>query len=338
MKKIAIIGAGWFGLYIGQYLLDKGHDVIVYEKNCDIFQGASFYNQCRVHRGYHYCRDHQTRNMCNSTYEKFITEFKNCVKKLDNNYYCISNESLVDEVTYENIFIHDQIRSYKKKNIENFPRLQNINTILDVDEMFLDPVLAKNFFKNKNIYARINFNTHIENHQINPSHHDPKKVEINNVIYDHVIICTYGKNNFFKNDKYFEENTMSLIFEKKNPKTEGITIVDGPFQSMYPFNIEQKLYTLTDVVHTPCTDEMSEKDIELKIYSIIERFKHYYPDFLYEYNYKSYFFSRKFKKHNVCNRHVIVSSNDYNNIIEIISGKIQCIYDAASQIDNLITF
>ena len=62
-KKIAIIGAGWFGCHIAHQIKKKLNkfDIKLYEKEKDIFLGASSNNQNRLHLGFHYPRSKQTR-------------------------------------------------------------------------------------------------------------------------------------------------------------------------------------------------------------------------------------------------------------------------------------
>ena len=59
--KIAIIGAGWFGCHIGHELLKEGHKVTIFEREKELFNGASGNNQNRLHLGYHYPRSNLTR-------------------------------------------------------------------------------------------------------------------------------------------------------------------------------------------------------------------------------------------------------------------------------------
>ena len=54
-KKIAIIGAGWFGCYIAYDLIRSGYDVNVFEKEKEIFLGASGFNQNRLHQLQNFC-------------------------------------------------------------------------------------------------------------------------------------------------------------------------------------------------------------------------------------------------------------------------------------------
>ena len=53
--RIAIIGAGFFGLSLGLFL-SKKNSVDVFEKENTILKGASAGNQFRFHLGYHYPR------------------------------------------------------------------------------------------------------------------------------------------------------------------------------------------------------------------------------------------------------------------------------------------
>ena len=59
--KIAIIGAGWFGCHLASELKNDGHSILLFEKEKDIFAGASGNNQNRLHLGYHYPRSYITR-------------------------------------------------------------------------------------------------------------------------------------------------------------------------------------------------------------------------------------------------------------------------------------
>ena len=74
IKNIIIIGTGWYGLYTALLLQNK-YNVIILEKNSEIFNNSSNYNQNRLHLGYHYPRCSKTRNLCVNSYHKFINKF-----------------------------------------------------------------------------------------------------------------------------------------------------------------------------------------------------------------------------------------------------------------------
>ena len=63
-KKIAIIGAGWFGCHIALEILKLNKFKIqIFERNKDIFNGASSNNQNRLHLGFHYPRSKKIFNL-----------------------------------------------------------------------------------------------------------------------------------------------------------------------------------------------------------------------------------------------------------------------------------
>ena len=59
MKRIAIVGSGFFGLSLA-IKLSKKFSVDVFEKKGVILGGASKANQLRYHLGYHYPRSYKT--------------------------------------------------------------------------------------------------------------------------------------------------------------------------------------------------------------------------------------------------------------------------------------
>ena len=72
--KIAIIGSGFFGSTLAIYL-SKKHKVDLYEKQKNIFNGASSANQFRFHSGYHYPRSQKTVNEIKKSKKDFISFF-----------------------------------------------------------------------------------------------------------------------------------------------------------------------------------------------------------------------------------------------------------------------
>ena len=113
-STVIIIGAGWYGCYLAMLCKNRDIDYIVYEKNSDIFNNSSFYNQNRLHLGYHYPRSGKTRILC----KKYFSRFQNLglTKKIENNLYLISKNSLIDDITFKSIF---SFENYNFTEIEN---------------------------------------------------------------------------------------------------------------------------------------------------------------------------------------------------------------------------
>ena len=189
IKDIIIIGSGWYGLHILKYLKEKFNylNIILLEKNNDIFENSSNYNQNRLHLGYHYPRSFKTRKLCKLGYDKFVKQYREVIDFIDNNFYIISNESLIDYDTFIKIYSNDD--KYDHTIIKN-NYFENIdNNIINTKEKIINSIKAKNYFKTNIDYNLIKFNyevKHIENNN--------NKIIINNDLNcDLLIDCTYNQ-------------------------------------------------------------------------------------------------------------------------------------------------
>jgi glycine/D-amino acid oxidase-like deaminating enzyme len=59
--RVGIIGGGWYGCHVASVLREQGFDVIIYERNSQLFSEGSRWNQFRLHQGFHYARSWNTR-------------------------------------------------------------------------------------------------------------------------------------------------------------------------------------------------------------------------------------------------------------------------------------
>lgn len=85
-----VIGGGFYGLYIAEYLARQGQQVLLCEAEADLMQRASYVNQARVHNGYHYPRDTLTALRSRVLFPKFCHEFPDCIVSDFSNYYLVS--------------------------------------------------------------------------------------------------------------------------------------------------------------------------------------------------------------------------------------------------------
>ncbi len=95
--RIAVIGAGWYGCHLAVHLLNRGHDVTVFDRS-DVFAGASGHNQDRVHQGYHYPRSAKTRAEIKYCHDRFVREYPTV--EVPQNVFAVANRSLIDFPTY----------------------------------------------------------------------------------------------------------------------------------------------------------------------------------------------------------------------------------------------
>lgn len=325
--KIAIIGGGWVGCHLAFKLKNK-HNIVLFDKNNELFSETSYKNQNRLHFGFHYARNNRTRLMCKETFNMFINDYRFLTNNIEDNLYCIPNkESIIDYDTYLQIF-----KEFEKK--DSLIKLKNTNGCIHTNEKYINFLKAKEFFNNelKDVFIQKNINNN----------------ELKNISkeYDLVINAT---NNFIKDKKYkdsFYELTLSLIYRKiKNIYFGALTLVDGNLFSIYPY-YEDK-FSITDVEHTPLKKFKSLESLDAfkkkinndlineKKRAIEDKVKNFLPEFDEYFKYDSYFLSVKSKiNSNSDDRYPIVTKN--KNIINCFTGKIQGIYMIEDYINSII--
>jgi hypothetical protein len=325
--KIAIIGGGWLGCHIGSKLKEN-HNITIFEKS-DIFNGSSFYNQNRLHKGFHYSRNQKTRKLCYDTFNLFINDYKHLVDDIPDNYYVIpQDKSLVDFGTFKSIFTYENIL-FTETNLD---LLSNIEGSIIVDEKYINPIKTKEYFK-----YLLKDNVVIK--EINNK-------DLNFLSKENDLVLNVTNNFLQPVLNHYYELSLTLVYNRLIEDNFGsITMVDGPLFSIYPY--KDKEYTVTDVQYTPMYVSTNIKDIykykdtinnnvinNIKS-KIEEKILYYYGGFKTHFEYKGYYTSLKVKKisESADRSPTIIQEN---NIITCITGKIQGIYTLENYIKNEI--
>jgi len=342
MTKIIIIGTGWYGCHIASILKDKYHITMI-DKNNDIFCNSSNFNQNRLHLGYHYCRNFSTRNLCKSNYCHFINKYNDLIDDIEDNYYLISNKSILDFNTFLSIYSYENFDfELLDNNIFN-----NIDgKIIKVKEKVINSKKAYDFFKEELKNIDFIFNTTIQKYE----KQNEKIIVYTNSNSTHdcdiLLDCTYNQLELSTN-KYNYELTCSLVYKKiNNTSFDAITIMDGKFSSLYPRDIANSIYTLTDVEFTPIISSDKFNDIlnyhvtPEKINEIrnnmTSKLKEYYPNFENDFEYTDYFFSKKTKMLSNSDSRDITIEELEKNVITVNCGKIYGIFDWEKFIINYL--
>jgi len=327
IMKIAIIGGGWVGCHLANKLKND-HNVVIFEKNKNLFRETSYNNQNRLHLGFHYARNHKTRTLCFETFNQFMDDYGFLVNDIKDNLYCVPNkESLMDFETYLKIFNEFE---YDLSN-HNY---SNIQGCIRIGEKHINFHKAFEYFNNE--LSDLTIHKEITTEDLNLIKND----------FDIIVNSTNGHITINDNDNNYFESTISFLYEKEIDYDFGaLTLVDGNLFSIYPYS--GNTYTITDVINTPLKKFKSLEELNLfelgldeeyinKVKLIIEhRILKYFPDFLNRFSYKSYFLSTK--------RKIIDSSDDRSpvitiedNIINCFTGKIQGIYYIEKRIKDEI--
>ena len=328
MVKFIIVGAGWYGCFLGLIFKTLNIEFVILEKQSDIFNGSSSKNQNRLHQGFHYPRSQNTRNECIKGYELFVKLFNFMTCPVKNNYYLLEKNSNVKFNDYVKIYENDNLEFTYDNNLDL--DMNNIDGIIKCNEKLINHNLAYTFFK-KILCDHTILN--VDDFIISD------KLLYNNIKYDYLIDCTYGQ--MFKNESCEYELCVSLIYNSN--VDYAITLMDGPFFSIYPYLTNDNInkYTLTDVEYTPLFKSNNiddvykfEKNINNEFICLVKdkmenKVKKYLPNFNENFTYENYNISYKCKFiNNDDDRSVRFYRK--NNILSFVGGKITGIFGMAT--------
>ena len=337
--KIAIIGAGWFGCHIGHELLKEGFNVKIFEREKELFCGASGNNQNRLHLGYHYPRSNLTRVQSKKGFNIFKKKYPSFSKKIKNNIYAISssNESIVDFETYLKILKSSGL-PFKildpKRN-----KINNVEGIIKCKEEYLDIKKVKKFFEKK-LKKNIIFKSDIKKIK-----KENGKILINNEYFDFIINCTWQQLSTSNNWKLKYELCISTLYKSLKNFDKAITIMDGPFYTLYPWG--SKIFNLYSVKYSRYKNSSKFKNIKSdikninknhlkKIKTIMENeFSYYYPEFKKKFKFVKFIktFRTLIEKKNH-SRNYQYSYDD--RVFNILSGKVDHIFLASADVKRCI--
>ena len=229
MKKIAIIGAGLFGLSAA-FILSKKFKIDIYEKKNEILMGVSGSNQLRFHLGYHYPRATKTIKEVQKNNKEFIKFYGKDIFGNTKNYYGVSKES--SKTSFKNYikFLKKYKLNYKYINLDE---LDAIEGSIISDEINL------NIFKiKKKIIRLLNKSKNKINLFLNSKFNKNQLSK-----YYKVIIATYENNNIILKElgikpkkKYkFELVEKTIIQLPRKFKSKSYMIIDGKFLCIDPF-------------------------------------------------------------------------------------------------------
>lgn len=261
-----VIGGGFFGCTVSLYLKKYLKSVLILEKEADLFQHASYVNQARVHKGYHYPRSLLTALRSQINFGKFIKDYQDCIVSSFDNYYAVSN--YFSKVNASQFKTFCQRVDIPVTSVS--PTIKNLFNSNLIEEVFKtqEYVFAAIKLKNKMFTA-------LEKHQINIKFDtdvikvrkitETEKINItintklgqNCITAKYIFNCTYSAINTILSASELttiplkhELAEIALVQVPESLKNIGITVMCGPFFSLMPFPSKQ-LHTLSHVRYTP---------------------------------------------------------------------------------------
>jgi hypothetical protein len=319
--------------------MQAGIDVSIFEKNIGSIQGASRFNQNRLHKGYHYPRNHETREQSLKGYSWFVDHYSHLLEPVKNNFYAVAKDSsVVDFQTYRQVMDAMELR-YNIVPLSSAPiKLQGVSDLLCTDEMLIRNDLAGAYFDkilsgvlNSGVYLDIGNNLVLTRLKRD---------------YDFVIDCTWGVARGISDLQIYYEPCIYFYYKRNVSDEFALTIMDGEFFSLYPYH--DNVYTLTSVKHTPIGRCASTKEVEALLLKakdktfVLDKKRKFetevqsiYPNFLSDFEFLNAVYSVKTK---------VPDKSDYRgckvnvdeNLVSVFSGKIDTLHIAEEELFKVI--
>jgi len=240
--NVAVVGGGIYGLTVALTLDDAGYDVDLFEKADDIITAASWANQWRLHRGYHYPRSPSTGRSCKQSAAEFRDWFPEAVIEETDHYYCIANER-TKTTGNEYLYFCEQMDLPFESAEPDVVDMEKIDTAIQATENRIDPHALKDRLE-----------TELEESDID-LFLGTEVTDLDELSHDHIVVATYaGINELFDEQPTLRGRYKFQLVEKPVVKLPSefdgtsLVVMDGPFMCFDPHG-RTDTFLLGNVVH-----------------------------------------------------------------------------------------
>lgn len=273
--NIRILGGGWYGCHLA-LALKKDHRVTLYETSAALFSGASGNMPGRLHIGFHYPRSSLTRAACRDHYSKFMREYGHLTRGVPTNIYAVASDlSLVDFGNYCQT-LRNEVEFVTVERPEEYG-LRNVEGALLTGERHTVVREARKWFT-----EQLGDTVRLDNN----SGLNPDGLYSTRKNADLTIDCTFCAREGQNVDRY--EPCVTTIL--RGPTDRAVTIMDGPFPSLYPWDEDAGLVSLTSASLTPLSKAIKSygearalllgtpaSELQGRSRAMVEQLEYYYP-------------------------------------------------------------
>lgn len=248
-----VVGAGLYGCWIALFLRRMGlQRVVLLEREDTICARASFWNQARLHNGYHYPRAFTTAFRSRVNLPRFEAEFGDSVVRDSTSLYAIARSG--SKVTPQGFRrfcaeIGARLEPAPESLAGLFsPRL--IAGVWVVDEPIFDAHLLADQLRRQldEASVELRLSTEVTELRAGPSVVIDDEVLTAGLVFN----CTYAGLDRLRDRSAlkFEAAELALIEPPPALASLGVTVMDGPFFSTLPFP-PRGVHSLSHVRYTP---------------------------------------------------------------------------------------
>jgi hypothetical protein len=325
--RIRVLGGGWYGAHIAYSLIQAGCNVELHEVSECLFSGASGNIPARLHCGSHYPRSKLTRDACKEHYQEFMEVYGHLTRHVPINLYCIAAyDSLLDFGTYRQILDND-IEYITVADTDEFG-LRNIEGAILTGERHILVDKARDFFSHA-LQDHVKYNT---------------PAETDDSWFDLTIDCTFCA----RDEKNIDRFELCLTVLLSGPVDKAVTVMDGPFPSLYPWDEESGICSLTSAKWTPIEtfstwsaakqtqNIVSKRIVENHCSNMIEQMRFYYPE-IENYKVEDCRLAIRAMPRSGCDARLVDIMQPDENTIRVRAGKIDAIFYAYETISRMIS-
>lgn len=326
--KIRVLGAGWYGCHLSAALIRDGHQVELHESADRIFAGASGGIPSRLHIGTHYPRSRLTRAACQDHHAAFMRVYGHLTHGVPVNIYAIAaHDSLVDFANYVQT-LRNEIEFVTIERPDEYG-LCNVEGAILTGERHVITDKARAFFEEK-LQDVLVLNSPCR--------------KIDDPEWHWTIDCTFCANDSANVERY-EPCITGLL---KGPVERAVTIMDGPFPSLYPWDEEQGLSSLTSAKWTPLArcktreeaqeilSKFTRQDAGERIAAMFAQLGSFWPKALELYEPVDYKLSIRAMPRSGSDARLVDVVKVGDRALRIRAGKIDAIFDAERLVKDAI--
>lgn len=326
--RIRVIGCGWYGAHISLALREQGHEVEVHESAARVFSGASGANPARLHEGFHYPRSRLTRAFCQDHKAQFMAAYGHLTRAVPVNLYAIAaGDSLVDFGTYQQV-LENEVDFIPVHNPAEFG-LQKVEGAVLTGERHIVIREARRFFT-----EQLGSSLHLNSE-------DGAAIRGE---WDWLIDCTFCALGPIEVDRY-EPCVTGLL---QGPADRAVTIMDGPFPSVYPWDEAEGLSSITSAKHTPLArcetwdearavlDKLTDTGAKARVATMFAQMLEYWPDLQRHYKISGWKTGIRAMPRSAAAARIVDVAQVDARVIRVRAGKIDAVFQAQKLVEEIL--
>lgn len=262
---VVVLGGGFYGATLALHVTETlARSTLLVEREPALMRRASYANQARVHRGYHYPRSLVTGYRSRANFTRFVDDFRDSVDDSFSNFYAVGR-SFSNVTSRQFRLFCERIGAPVErapKTIRDLFEPDLVEEVFEVQEAVFDAVRLRESLENRFAFSKIElrFNTEAirvrriqSGLELTLRHEGGEQT----VVARHVFDCTYSRINQLlvasglpSIPLKHELAELALIDLPSSLAGLGVTMMCGPFFSVMPFP-PLGISTLSHVRYTP---------------------------------------------------------------------------------------